>query len=204
MLFIRLAALLCGLLFVACGSGGDEADRTDDETLPFAVCQQSDTWTRPPLDQQRASIWSLARYAGRDEASLRATFDEPAFTWEGGNSELFDSWPLHGLWSTQDQRGVEPCAADGEVAEGRYVDLYLLTYRARAVALRGSTYEVTVEASERGFQHIEFSNELYPSGGPPIAYSIRIVTDSGEHLGSFKRCATEDKTNGCEDAAPGS
>jgi hypothetical protein len=182
-LYVRLGALLCVLLIVSCGSDAKEADRSDQSTLPFAVCEQSDTWTRPTLDQQRERIWTLARYAGRDEASFHATFDEPVFTWEGGNSEMFDSWPLHGLWSAQDQRVEDPCAQGYEVAQGRYVDVFLLTYRAREVVLRGSMYEVTVEPGERGFQHIEFTNALYPSGGPPVAYSInQPIVDLARHV----------------------
>ncbi len=195
----RLTFFLGLMLLAACGlRSGDSGDGSPSPSL--AVCQESDTWTRPTIEQQREMIWSRPRYAGRDESRMRETFDEPVFTWHGGNSEMFDSWPLHGLWSADDSESRDSCAEGYEVARGRYVDLYLLTYRARDIQLRGTTYDVTVEPAGRGFQHIEFPNALYPAGGTPVAYGIRVVTPAGDEVAFLRECASDDKTRGC---APG-
>jgi hypothetical protein len=199
---VRIGALLCVVLLVACRSGG--SDGPEASALAFAVCEQSDSWTKPSADLQREQVWSQPAYAKRDEADLQATLDEQFFTWNGDLAGLEEAYALHGLWAASDRRGIDPCAPAEQVAQGRYVDVFALAHRVTDVSLGGTTYEVTVEPTESGFVHVQFADELSAPGGSPVAYIVRIVSEDGEEFSSFERCASEDETQGCDPTTPGS
>jgi hypothetical protein len=198
---VRIVALLGVVLLVACGSGDGDSGDAEHRSLTIAICEQSDGWTKPSAGLQREQVWSQPAFAGRHEAQLQATFDEQFFAWNGDVAELEEAYALHGLWAAPDRRGIDACVTAEQVAQGRYVDVFVLAHRATEVTRSGSTYEVTVEPVESGFQRIEFSNELYAAGGPPVAYTVRIVNEDGEELASFERCASEDKM-GCQSSTP--
>lgn len=164
--FLLLMVLpLVGLVAAACGTGG-EAEVGAEQKVPFIVCSSSKSWTRPSEEEQAKEVWARARYAGLDTGELRAQFYENFFFWHGGNSELFDSWPLHGLWSAPDAEHNEECQPieSGDVFVGKVIWLYLLSHEAKEVRLFDNTYEITVEQTPAGFQAIAFDNVLLPEG----------------------------------------
>ncbi len=190
---IMAALWLLALAGVWSACGGHQTSIFSKE---FQVCSKSDNWVPPSIDQQRAEIWSLPRHQNDDEAALTQIFNEPVFPWEGGNSELFDSYPLHGLWTATDAKTEQRCADPPDVYSGRYVDLYLLNHRALHVTLGGNTYTVLVEPTQRGFQHIEFSNRLYQEK-KAVPFRVVVRTMAGNILHSFDDCAPRNKGLSC-------
>jgi hypothetical protein len=177
------------------GSQPDTEAVAGHRVLPFTVCESSRTWTRPSEDEQAREVWSRPRYASTDSDILRGQLQESFFFWMGGNSELFDSLPLHGLWSADDIERNEECQPfkDGEVALGKVVWLYLLPYEAKEVTFLDSTYQITVEQTPTGFQAIAFDNALFPENagqeyseletGPFFSdYEVVIVDSDGTEL----------------------
>ena len=145
------------------------AGAPEEAVVPFVVCQSSDTWTRPSEEEQSQQIWHGPfgfRYDNWAPAMLRSTFYEDFFTWHGGNSELFDSWPLHGLWTAEDLSHDSPCAEGGRVGR-EVISVYLLLHEARAVTLSGNTYRITGEATPAGFHEIQFPNLVSPQQPRP-------------------------------------
>jgi len=196
-----------GLLVVAAACSS--AKEAQESTVPFMVCQSSQTWTRPSEEEQSEQVWHGAfgfRYENWDPAQLRSTFYEDFFSWHGGNSELFDSLPLHGLWTAEDLSPGDPaCAEPGQVGSGEVVSVYLLMHQARDVRLSGNAFYITVEKRTAGFEQIQFPNLLFPSQaqptveytamkedaaepypvakeGPPIDYDLLIVDTNGREL----------------------
>ena len=199
--------LILGLLLVA--PGCSSVDETQESAVPFVVCQSSPTWTRPSEEEQSQQVWHGPfgfRYENWDLAELQSTFYEDFFAYHGGNSELFDSWPLHGLWTAEDwSAGDAACANPGQIGSGEVISVYLLLHQAQGVTLSGNTFYITVEKRTAGFDQIQFSNLLFPAQaqptaehtvmkedatepypvakeGPPIDYSIAIVDTNGTEL----------------------
>ena len=165
-------------LVVALAACSDER-QTSIFSDQFQICSRSDTWVRPSVEEQRREVWSGPRHRGTDERRLTEILNQPVFPWSGGNSELFDSWPLHGLWTASDSRVEQDCAHPGR---GKYIDLYLLNHRALSVTLEESRDTVLVEPSERGYQHIQFWNRLYQEDGPRVDFRVVVQTRAGEEL----------------------
>ena len=181
------------VVLVACGSGGS----VPGDAIDFVVCSQFADWERPSEAQQRAEVWSAPRHAGTDVDRLREILDESFFNWHGGNSEMFDTWPLHGLWTADDVERLRPCDPGNGLFTGRRVQVYLLNHRAVEVRLQGSTFDVVAERVERGFESIEFANTLYGGRELPFRFDVRVVTPDGEELYIHELCASDDKTVGC-------
>ena len=167
------------LLATACSSGS----APKETTVRFTVCENSETWTRPSEEEQAKEVWARPRYGGADFDKLRAQLYEDFFLWHGGNSELFDSWPLHGLWAASDGESSEECrhifAESNDVALGKVVWLYLLSYEAKQIELVGNSYQVTVKETPTGYQAIAFDNVLLPESPD---YYVVIVDGSGTEL----------------------
>jgi len=193
------------LLAAACSS----PDEPEETVVPFMVCQSSQTWTRPSEEEQSQQVWHGTfgfRYDNWAPAALRSTFCENFFTWSGGNSEMFDKWPLHGLWTAEDWSAGDPaCAGPGQVGSGEVISVYLLLHEAKEVRLGGNTFYITVEKRTAGFQQIQFPDVLFPAQaqptvehtvmkedaaephpvakeGSPIDYNIAIVDTNGSEL----------------------
>jgi hypothetical protein len=183
--------LVAGLVAATCGTSR-EAGLSPEQKVPFIVCESSDSWTRPSEEEQAKEIWARARYAGVDTGKLRAVFYENFFPRQGGNSELFDSWPLHGLWSADDtSTGDLLCNDYLRVIRQEDISVYLLLHEAREVSLSGNTYQIVVEETPSGFQEIRFRDLLFPEHAtqePLItksrmtSYTVVIVNTQGEEL----------------------
>jgi hypothetical protein len=186
--------LVLGLLALAAACSSGSAPK--ESTVPFMVCQSSQTWTRPSEEEQSERVWHGPfgfRYDNWDPAELRDTLCEDFFTWSGGNSELFDKWPLHGLWTAEDQSPGDPACEDGglRLSQGEVISLFLLLREAKQVRLSGDTFYITVEKRTAGFQEIQFPNLLVPAqptqqpsakDGPVLNYNLVILDSSGKEL----------------------
>jgi len=186
-----MVPLVAGLVAATCGTSR-EAGLSPGQKVPFIVCWSSKTWTRPSEEEQAKEVWTRARYTGVDSGKLRAVFYEHFFPWAGGNSELFDSWPLHGLWSADDtSTGDLLCNDYLRVIRQQDISVYLLLHEAREVRLSGNTYQIVVEDTPSGFQEIRFPDVLFPERGTqePLttksrmtSYTVVIVNTQGEEL----------------------
>jgi hypothetical protein len=146
---------------MACSS----PDEVQEGTVPFMVCQSSPTWTRPSEEEQSRQVWHGPfgfRYENWDLAELQSTFYEDFFPWHGGNSELFDSWPLHGLWTAEDWSAGDAACAGGGTVGREVISVYVLLHEAKEVTLSGDTYSIVVEETGAGFQQIQFANLVWP------------------------------------------
>ena len=138
--------------------------------MPFMICQSSQTWTRPSEEEQSEHVWHGPfgfRYDNWDPAALRSTFYEGFFPWHGGASELFDSLPLHGLWTAEDPSPGDPACAGGGRVGRQVISVYLLLHEAKEVRLSGNTYRIVVEETASGFQQIQFANLVSPQQPTP-------------------------------------
>jgi hypothetical protein len=152
------------------------------------------------VEEQRQEVWSRPRYAGIDEAKLQETLAEAFFEWHGGNSEMFDQFPLHGLWAANDVTEPDLCSEGPGIFPGELIHFYILNHDVSSLSLEGSTYHLVVEPTERGYLHIEFRNRLYRADGPVVSYEVDIVDSEGQLLASFPSCAPRDKAKACPPA----
>jgi hypothetical protein len=186
--------LVLGLLALA--TACSSPDEVQGSTVPFIICQSSETWTRPSEEQQARQVWHgpfKFRYDNWAPAALRSTFYEDFFTWSGGNSEMFDKWPLHGLWTAEDLSLGDPACEEGgpRLNRGEVTSVFLLLHEAKEVRLSDNTFYVTVGKGPMGFQEIQFPNLLFPAqatrepstkDGPVLDYNVAIVDTSGREL----------------------
>jgi hypothetical protein len=157
------ASPLAGVPSAAPASGEGRA-------VPFLICTFSQTWTRPSEEEQSEQVWHGAfgfRYENWDPVQLRSSFYEDFFSWHGGNSELFDSWPLHGLWTAEDATAGDPACSEGGAVGREVISVFLLLHEVKEVRLSGNTYRIGVEATPTGFQEIQFANLVSPIAPRP-------------------------------------
>jgi len=156
--------------------------------LPFTVCQSSLTWLRPSEEAQAEKIWSLSRYQDMSDAALRGLFLQDFYHYRGGASEMFDSWPLLGLWSTSDAYVCENRVRD--IVLRREIEVWLLNYIAVGVRKQDDAYVVVVDPAVSGYQVLRFPG---PDAGrtdlpaPPwprldLSAEIQFVDRSGRVL----------------------
>jgi hypothetical protein len=189
---LAIVVLLLVALAAASACGGDEEAKWETaETIPFLVCDSSETWTRPSEEEQSERVWYGERYYGGanwDLEQLRAAFYEDFVHWHGGASESLDLSLQHGLWSTKDRSSADPeCASGGpHLPRGEIISVYLLLHEAKEVRLSGHTYWITVEETSSGFQEIQFTNLLFPEDTteeyPELDYTVVIVDVGGKEL----------------------
>lgn len=129
-------------------------------SVPFTVCQSSETWVRPTEEEQAREIWSKGRYDDVPQSRLRWQFHHTDFGgWGGGNSEIQDRWRLSGLWNAQDFDLYEACGGmDGRqraIIEGRAAEIWAFHHRVERVQWAGDVYTVTVTPASTGYQMIQ-------------------------------------------------
>jgi hypothetical protein len=202
MIFLVVVSLAVA---VACGSD-EEATWETAKTMPFVVCDSSETWTRPSEEAQSERVWYGERYYGGanwDLEQLQAAFREDFVHWHGGASESLDLSLQHGLWSTEDRSsGSQDCDGGPAVSRGEVISVYLLLHEAKDVRFGDNTYWITVEETPTGFQEIQFTNRLFPEDTteeyPELDYTVVIVDMQGKELaraeggGAFEEAAQEE------------
>lgn len=145
-------------------------------SIPFAVCVQSDTWTRPSTDAQ-SKIWNDNRYKDVGATSYEWTHN---FVWNEPDSAslAYHSQNLSGLWT--DIRENQCPRRDEE--RGAWSELWALNYRVTRINLQGLVFTVTVE-SRTGYEIIQFR---LPSSSGFSQATVRIVTEQAEILDEWK------------------
>jgi hypothetical protein len=138
------------------------------EEIPFTVCKESSTWTRPTANVQ-AKIWNDSRYAGL----------KPETLWEWNHDFIMvpsdsASIPYHmantsGLWT----EGVFSPACTNDRKNTDWIAVWVLLHRVRSVEIVGSTYTIRADPAAKGFQSILIKRVS------PVA-TIRFVDANGK------------------------
>jgi hypothetical protein len=122
------------------------------QSVPFTICKESTTWTRPTASQQ-AKIWSDARYSDHGAKAyewnhqfLLVPPDSTSIQYHAGNEA--------GLW-TEDT--FSPTCDDAKYKHNdEWVGAWILLHRVKNIQADGSVYTITVEPTAKGFQSIIF------------------------------------------------
>ncbi len=187
-----MAFLLVGAVAAAAACGTDQEPKWETaETIPFLVCESSETWTRPSDEEQSQHVWYGPRYYGSTNWDLSQFLDifyEDFVHWHGGASERLDLGLQHGFWSARDISPGDPkCARGGtHMYRGESISVYLLLHEAKDVRLSGNTYWIVVQETPSGFQEIQFTNLLFPENTteeyPMLDHTVVIVDVEGREL----------------------
>jgi len=147
---VRLVLLALGLWRLT--SIAASAYPLPSQAVPFTICKESTTWTRPTASQQ-AKIWSDARYADHGAKAyewnhqfLLVPPDSTSIQYHAGNEA--------GLW-TEDT--LSPTCDDATYKHNdEWVGAWILLHRVKNIQADGSVYTITVEPTAKGFQSIIF------------------------------------------------
>jgi hypothetical protein len=123
------------------------------QTVPFTICRESTTWTRPTASQQ-AKIWSDARYSDHganayewNHQFLLVPPESASIQYHAGNEA--------GLW-TEDTLGPGTCDEAKYKHDDEWVGAWILLHRVKNIQADGSVYTISVEPTAKGFQSIIF------------------------------------------------
>jgi hypothetical protein len=138
--------------------------------VPFTVCAQSYSWTRPGPDVQ-SKIWNDNRYKPVGPTSVQWTHrfllnepDSASITYHNEN--------LSGLW-TDIQENQCP-RRDEQVTE--WFEIWALEHHVTLVTSQGSVYTVTVEPRDLGYEIIQFHR---PRPSDATLAMLRFVSEPG-------------------------
>jgi hypothetical protein len=143
------------------------------QAIPFDICAESTTWTRPSPDVQ-AKIWNKGQYEGfgRNADAWTHDFifiDDPLSA--SGDYHLRN---LSGLWT--DPLPLNKCETDNNRRSGNeWIEVCVLLHRVTQVQHEANTYTVTVEPTGSGFQFVYF-RRMSPS------VVLRFVKQNGTEL----------------------
>jgi hypothetical protein len=154
MLPIRPAArlLLIAFGFWRLASLAVSAHPLPSQSIPFTVCKESTTWTRPTASQQ-AKIWNDARYSDHganayewNHQFLLVPPDSTSIQYHAANEA--------GLWT---ENTFSPTCDDAKYKHNdEWIEAWILLHRVKSIQADGSGYTITVEPTAKGFQSIVF------------------------------------------------
>lgn len=131
------------------------------EAVPFQVCLQNPTWTRPAEEEQRKRVWQDPRYAGEEALKTHPRWQENFLLYSGGARDegLLIEWG--GFWKEQGR--IERSTADlcrerqYTVSVGQQVEIWLKYHHVLQVQRLGKTFVLVVEPHAQGFEAINFN-----------------------------------------------
>jgi hypothetical protein len=123
------------------------------QAVPFTICKESTTWTRPTASQQ-AKIWSDARYSDHGAKAYEWTHqfllvppDSASIQYHARNEA--------GLW-TEDTFSSRICDEAKYKHNDEWVEAWILLHRVNNIQADGNVYTIAVEPTAKGFQSIIF------------------------------------------------
>jgi len=149
------------------------------EQIPFEICGESSTWTRPTEEEQRAKWWDSGRYAGGDEGVIKYPWTHNFFVAYGNASSEYDIINLSGLWTLEgDVRSqcIEPERQDA-ILKLQKAEVWVLLHRVKSIKRVGTDYYIVVEPVEKGVQFVQFPR---PEQQVPLA--LHFVTEDGQEV----------------------
>jgi hypothetical protein len=144
------------------------------ESVPFEVCTESSTWTRPSPELQANKIWKDTRYKGFGKDAYAWSHDFLVIDEQMNVSGILAVTNLSGLWTVKTQ-WLHKCYLDRQRDVSSWVEVVLLLHRVKEIQYDAKTYTVVVERSGKGFQWF-FIRRI---NGPGV---VRFVTPEGKQL----------------------
>jgi hypothetical protein len=135
-------------------------------------------------------VWDTPRRQDIPRKMLWWSFQQSFYRYMGGNSEMFDTWPGLGLWTS---REPHVCKGDriGDIVTGREIELWVLLHHVVEAQREGNAYTLTVEPVPAGYQVVR----LPGPGTPDAQFTARFVDIEGreiDHLPRFPPWADPD------------
>jgi hypothetical protein len=144
--------------------------------VPFTVCKQSTTWTRPTPEDQ-AKIWNDPRYARPGVQNSHEWTHEFLLVPPDSTSIQGEIEDEAGLWT---EGTFDPkCDAPQYKQNDEWVMAWILLHRVRSIRASSSLYTITVDPTSKGFQSIIFK-QLAPN------MTVRFVDPQGRVLEEMK------------------
>ena len=145
--------------------------------VPFDVCAQSVTWTRPTADVQ-AKMWNDGRYRDIRPEAYAWTH---TFLWSEPDSASisYHQQNVSGLWTEPPQPGGCP-RRDGE--QDAWAEVWTLNHLVTGLKTDGLVTTLHVVPQARGYEIIQFRRQMSSTGQKA---RIRFVDDSGKTLAEW-------------------
>jgi len=147
------------------------------EQVPFEICGESATWTRPTEGEQKAKWWDTGRYAGGDDKVIKYPWTHDFFVAYGNASGEYDLINLSGLWTLAgDVRSkcIEPERQDA-ILKLQKAEVWVLLHRVKSIKRVGTDYYIVVEPVEKGVQFVQF-----PRPEQQVPLTLHFVTEDGQ------------------------
>ena len=164
------------------------------ESIPFEICAESTTWSRPSPEVQ-AKVWNDERYRDFAPRAYEWTHNFLVIGVPESLSGHFGLFQLSGLWTAEAAR-FNNCNSDQNHPRNGYewIEVWVLLHRVVQITHDNNTYTITVEPTGRGFQSVLF-RRLNQS------VVLRFVTPDGKELQRWDESAPPQQFN--NDAPPG-
>lgn len=152
--------------------------------IPFEVCGEAQTWTRPTQAEQTKTLRSLPRYGGDlADPALKALsqrfWQQDIFSFtQYGLSLRMEPIYFSGLWTVQDT--LWKCYDSTSVAQinaGKTAEVWVLAHRVTRLQWTGEQYVMVVQPAPTGVQFIQFPRRESRSILP-----LKVITEKGTKL----------------------
>ena len=155
------------------------------ESVPFDICAESTTWTRPTPEVQ-AKIWNDNRYKDFARTAYEWTHNFIAIEPDSA-SRHYHFMNLSGIWTAM-PGSYKNCYPDEKTSRHEYewIEVWVLLHRVTQITRDANTYTVTVEPTGVGFQSV-FIRRLNP------VVVLRFVTRDGRELEKWDESAPPDR-----------
>lgn len=149
------------------------------EQVPFEICGESTTWSRPSEEEQKAKWWDFGRYAGGSDEVIKYPWTHDFFVAYGNASGEYDLINLSGLWTLAgDVRSkcIEPERQDA-ILKLQKAEVWVLLQRVRSIRRVGTDYYIIVEPADKGVQFVQF-----PRPEQQVPLTLHFVTEDGQEV----------------------
>jgi hypothetical protein len=149
------------------------------EQVPFEICGESVTWTRPTDGEQKVKWWDNGRYAGDNDEVIKYLWTHDFFVAYGHASSEYDLTNLSGLWTLADNvrsKCIEPDRQD-RILKLEKAEVWMLLHRVKAIRRLDTDYYLVVEPVKKGAQFVQFAR---PEQLVPITFHF--VTENGQDV----------------------
>ena len=137
-------------------------------------------------------VWNAPRRQAIPRVMLWWQFQQNFYRYLGGNSELFDAWPGHGLWTASDDDYVCEGERALDIGQGRVIEVWALEHRVLAARRQGHAYTVTVEPIDAGYQIVHLPGPgLVQSSADlaPVTATLDFVDAEGRRIDRLPKAA---------------
>jgi hypothetical protein len=156
---------------------------TAAESVPFDICAESTTWTRPAPEVQ-TKIWNDPRYTDFARNAYEWTHNF-LVTEPDSASIAYHLMNVSGLWTAASE-AFNKCPEKTGPNGYQWIEIWVLLHRVREVTHDANTYTITVEPTGKGFQSV-FIRRMNPST------VLRFVTPDGRELERWDESDRPDK-----------